>query len=485
MKFLWVSEFGDTLALAMKVLEEGNDVEFTVLDRTKRHCGNGLVPKVTGNWQKQLAKDKIIVFDMVGSGVIADKLKKQGYMVFGGSVLADKLELDRNFGLKAMEVAGIPTPESTKFNNFDEAIRHVQRKNTRFVFKPDNNIDCAYTYVSFNEFDMIHFLETLKKDSKFNGTKFVLQEYEEGIEISLEGLFNGKDWVDGWFNITLERKQKMTGDLGQATGCAIDVVKVLADQRESLMVKKTLEKITPLLKASNYQGMIDINCIWKNGMPLGLEWTTRFGLNAIFTMLELVKDDLGKIIADVCFGSNREVRSEKLQFGASVRCAVPEDPKIKNRLIQNIKDFKHIHPLDMMLDDEARLVCSDTDHVISVVTAYGGTIKKAADFVYHLINKTSNFGCLDLEYRLDCGEKASEYIEQLMRWGLMQRVSSTSVRSKETRKYGDSDDDIEKSNLDLTSSPYGVENHPFDNEAHIAIDGYDVSVEGDGESKVA
>jgi len=484
MKFLWVSEYGDTLALAMKVQDEGNEVEFTVLDKKKRHCGAGLVPKVTGNWQKHLSKDKIVVFDMVGSGVIADKLRKQGYMVFGGSVLADKLELDRAFGIRSMEVAGIHTPETVTFKDFDEAIRHVKRKNTRFVFKPNNNLECCYTYVSFNEQDMVHFLESLKKDAKFVGTEFVLQEYQEGIEVSLEGLFNGDDWVDGWFNLTFERKKKMTGDLGESTGCAIDVVKVLEDQRESLMVKKTLEKITPMLKASRYQGVIDINCIWRNGVPLGLEWTTRFGLNAIFTMLELVKDDLGKIIADTCFGSYRGVNTEKAQFSASVRCSIPKEPKIKNRLIQNIKDFKHIHSLDMMLDEEGRLVCSDTDRVISVVTAYGGTIKKASDFVYHLINKTSNFGLLDLEYRLDCGSKASEYYEQLVRWDLLQRVSQTSVRSRETRKYGAGDDEIDRMNLDLGSSAFGVENHPFDNEAHVAYDGYDVSVEGDGESKV-
>ena len=92
------------------------------------------------DWKSALSKDKIIVFDMVGSGAIADRLKKQGYMVFGASSLADKLELDRAFGTKAMQTAGIPTPPTMVFTTFDEAIQYVETKGGRFVFKPDMRV---------------------------------------------------------------------------------------------------------------------------------------------------------------------------------------------------------------------------------------------------------------------------------------------------------------------------------------------------------
>lgn len=419
MKFLWVSDLADTLALAMRLQREGNEVEFSILDKSRGVCGDGMINKVK-DWRACLAKDKIIVFDMVGSGKEADKLRKQGYMVFGASALADKMELDRPFGANAMKVAGIPTPPTWVFTDFDDALRFMETKRGKYVFKPSGNMNTAYTYVAHNDDDMIHFLENCKNDSAMKkAVEFELQEHVEGVEMSLEGMFNGKEWVDGWWNITFERKREFTGDLGHNTGCSLDIVKVLPEQIESPLVKKTLLKITPMLQAAGYIGPVDINCIWKNGYPMGLEWTTRFGINAIYTMMELVKDDLGKIIADTTFGSNRPVRTEKGQFGASVRCTLPSKPVIPHRLLQNINNFKHIHPLDVMLNGNMQLVSADTDFILAIVTAYGATIRKASDFVYHLIDKTEKFGILDLQYRTDCGEQATEMYERMVSWQLI------------------------------------------------------------------
>ena len=417
MKFLWISKYADTLALAMRVAQEGNDVELCILDPKRKTCGQQLIKKV-GDWRKALSKDKVVVFDMVGSGNTAESLKKQGYAVFNGSGLGDKLELDRVYGTEVMQTAGINTPHTESFTDWGKAEEYVKERRGNYVFKPSGNMGCALTYVAYNDKDMIHFLHEIKNEI-YKKTEFELQDVQEGEEVSLEGLFNGREWIDGWWNITWEDKAKLTGGLGHFTGCQQDVVRILPDQGDNKMVKKTLQKITPLLQQADYRGLIDINCIYSHGVPFGLEWTPRFGINAIFTMLELLKDDIGKIIADTALGNSFKVKTDKYSFAASERVTVPEKPVIPHRLIQNIQSFRHIHPMDMMLDKQGELVTCDVDFIIAVVTAGGATIPRARDMVYHILKKTENFGILDIEYRTDCGESAIKSFDVLKGWGLI------------------------------------------------------------------
>jgi phosphoribosylamine--glycine ligase len=414
MKFLWISKYADTLALAIRVAEEGNEVELATLDPKRKICGQQLVKK-TDDWRKSLAKDKIVVIDMVGSGNIAENLKKQGYAVFNGSALGDKLELDRVYGTEVMKTAGINTPKTESFTNFNKAIEYVKKNKRQYVFKPSGNMGCALTYVAYNDKDMVHFLDEIRHEI-YKKVEFELQETVEGVEVSLEGLFNGKEWVDGWWNITLENKAEMTGGLGHFTGCSLDTVRVLPDQFNNKMVKKTLARITPLLQEADYRGLIDINCIYKDGVPFGLEWTPRFGINAIFTMLELLKDDMGKVIADTALGNSLKVKTDQYNFGASVRVCVPESPKIPHRLIQNLQSFKHIHPMDLMLDKKGDLVTCDVDFILAIVTGYGSTIPKAADMVYHILKKTDNFGINEIEYRIDGREVFNDDFQKLKSW---------------------------------------------------------------------
>jgi phosphoribosylamine--glycine ligase len=417
-KFLWISKYGDTLGLAMRVAYEGNDVILCIMDPKRKVCGEGLIKK-KDDWRKALEKDRICVFDMVGNGLQAASLKKQGYQVFGGHPIADKLELDRVFGTESMNTAGIKTPHTKSFTDWDEAIEYVKHTEGDYVFKPSGNMGCALTYVAFNPKDMIHFLEEVRHEI-YKKIEFELQSVvADGEEVSCEGLFNGKEWVDGFFNITFEEKAELTGGLGHFTGCAQDIVRVLPDQANNPMVKKTLARITPLLQASDYRGAIDINCIYSHGVPFGLEWTPRFGINAIFTMLELLKDDVGQVIADAAMGNPARVKTDKYSFAASVRVTVPESPKVPHRLVQNIENFRHIHPMDLMLDKKGDLVSCDIDFVLAVVTGQGQTIKNAAEKVYSLLKKTENFGIKDIEYRLDCGEQEQKSYDQLRKWGLV------------------------------------------------------------------
>ena len=417
MKFLWVSKYADTLGIALKVQAEGNEVELAIIDPQKRVCGKGMIP-IIDDWRSRLSKDKVIVFDMVGSGKIASSLRNQGYKVFGAGEIQDSMELDRTFGSEAMIAAGINVPKTTTLTSFDDAIKLVKKTQQKYVFKPSGNMHAALTYVAYNDEDMIQFLEQQKKVI-FKEIEFEMQCVQPGIEVSLEGMFDGNDWVEGWWNYTLERKREANDDLGQNTGCALDCVRAIPEGKDNPMVKKTLLKITPMLREAGYKGLLDINCIYFNGTPFGLEWTCRFGINAIYTLSELLQDDLGQAIYSVAASEPYKAKMRQYLWAASVRTCLAPKPKIPQRLIQNITSFKHIHPMDMMLNEDGQLVTADTDLIIAIVSETGPSISEASTKVYNVLKKTENFGILDLKYRTDCGCAAEKADDGLRKWGLV------------------------------------------------------------------
>ena len=104
MKFLFVTQFGESLSL-MKTLEsEDHEVRYYIRDLKSQDVGRGLIPRVK-NWKNLVDWADVTVFDDVDFGREIDKLRAQGYSVVGGNSFRDRLENDRLFGQKIMKEA--------------------------------------------------------------------------------------------------------------------------------------------------------------------------------------------------------------------------------------------------------------------------------------------------------------------------------------------------------------------------------------------
>ena len=80
--------------LAWQLSKEGHLVKVYIKAKEDADVYNGFVEKVdSGRSYKDWAD--IIIFDDVEFGEIADKLRKNGKLIIGGSVYTDKLEMDR------------------------------------------------------------------------------------------------------------------------------------------------------------------------------------------------------------------------------------------------------------------------------------------------------------------------------------------------------------------------------------------------------
>ena len=96
-RFLFVSKDSLSGDLAVHLLNEGHDVRFYFEDKYSKDVYDGFIEKVS-NWKKYLRWADVIIFDDENFGHYADKLRKRGKLVIGGSRYTDKLEIDRDFG---------------------------------------------------------------------------------------------------------------------------------------------------------------------------------------------------------------------------------------------------------------------------------------------------------------------------------------------------------------------------------------------------
>jgi len=262
MKFRLISKSADGLGLAFRIKEEGNDVSFYLKDEKAKHLYEGILPRVD-NPVEGIDKDTIVIVDMVGWGKEVDALRKTGFKVYGASTIADTMELERDFGLDLADNLGIEVPYSEDFDNFEDAIKLVKKRDTAFVFKPEHNKEGVKTFVSQSPEQMIKMLEHFKNIWK-GKVDFVMQEVMEGSEVSSEVWCIDGLIVPNSYNNTWETKRFLNDDYGPNTGCYSEDTEILTDSGwkhyRNLFIGEKVLTLNPRTGISEYQ---PIEAIWE------------------------------------------------------------------------------------------------------------------------------------------------------------------------------------------------------------------------------
>jgi len=388
MRFLFISQAGDSIGIALRVKEEGNEVRMWCVDAKCRTVGDGLVDKFTGG-DFQPSKDDIIVFDETDYGDLADMFRRDGYKIVGGSVLADKLEADREFSFEVMTDCGIRVPEYTSFNSWEDGKAFASDLKEKAVFKPSGDMELKCSSSVLEPDELRDTLERLSGEFP-KDAEFEIQEFVEGVDLSTEGWFNGHDFVEP-FNHTLETKKFMDGDQGPSEGCTGNIV--WATTKEDPIIQACLLPLTPFLREHNYIGPLDINVIIAEDGPYALEFTPRFGYDATPTLFyELLDGEVGEFLSGVARGEISEFPLKK-GYAAGLRLSIPPWPNLKYEAQHGVavgglrgSDYEHFCPMNVMMQDE-KLVTSGQYGVVGILTGYGATIEESFKTPYRIANK--------------------------------------------------------------------------------------------------
>lgn len=410
MNFLMISKEGDGLGMAHKIVREGNSCRVWIKNPRYELSSQGIVDRVE-SWRPSISWADCIIVDMVGFGHLKQLFKDRGRPVIGCDPFLDIVELDRGKGVELLRRSGIRIPKTWTFNTPEEA-KGSEISNQPIVLKPYGNIETAKTYIITNPKLLDHALSTYSKNQKF-----IAQEYIEGVEISTEGWFNGRDWIQP-FNHTFEEKRFLEGDLGPNTGCMGNVVMSAGDSR---LVKETLVRLTPYLRKAGIVGPIDINCMVNETGAYALELTCRFGYDAIEALTEGLKEPLSDVLFETATGTKKSMKLTT-DFMIAVRLSVPPWPSLDSNqdsgapiLGLTEENLKHVFLTDVYIENGVYKTAGG-DGVILKATARGIHVHEARRRVYRTLD---NIEVQDKQYRLDIGKRVDSDLSQLRSWGYL------------------------------------------------------------------
>lgn len=401
MKFFIYSKCGECAGLGLLLQNEGNGVQMYIKEPDYRTVYKGLLDQ-----SSKIDKDAIVIFDSSGMGIEAERLRRDGYTVFGASKFHDKLESDREFGIKFMTDHDIEVPDTYSFSSsdWDQAFKLIKlNKKKRFVFKPSGDLPSKLTYSCSDSEDLIMYMKYVQSYFGSKIKDFVLQEFVEGQVLSTE-FFVGPNGFFGPVNQTIEVKKFMNDDLGPSTGCAGNIV-WFGDENDP--TTKAIRKIESSLIKERYIGAIDLNCIINDEGIYGLEWTPRFGLDAFPTFLQLLRQDAGQFISD-CVDGETDYSVARDAFAGGIRITIPpypiEQDNIRELANKGIPirglDEDHSFMYEVMKDGE-NLVHSDGTGVIAVVSDWGSSIKECLQVPRKILEDCK---IPDKQFRTDLGE---------------------------------------------------------------------------------
>ncbi len=274
---MFLSHSGCGLDMAYIAKSEGHDVWMVVTNPQGIDVGKGIIEFVSDIKEGLRKKPDFVICDDVYFGSLVQDLRSDGYIVLGGSVDTDSWENSREVGQKIMELAGIKTPESKFFTDYNEALDFLKDKEELYVLKYNGEVGIhkGRTVVPVIKEELEWYLKIFKEEDQGKEVGFELQKMMTGAEVAQEMYFNGEDFV-GPLNINFEYKRMFTLDCGGFCGESGTLSTHTNDMK--LFNDKGLGRVRDWLKKAKYKGSIDLNCILTDeGDLYGLEWSAREG----------------------------------------------------------------------------------------------------------------------------------------------------------------------------------------------------------------
>jgi phosphoribosylamine---glycine ligase len=426
MRILFVSGELIGSGLALRLKDEGHEIKLYIDDPARKNCLTGFIEK-TNDWKGELqwvGKDGLIVFDDVGFGRVQERLRAQGYAVFGGNAIGDRLEHDRAYAQRILRDAGMQVLPMLAFKSVDSAIAYVRTHKGKWVAKQSTHIS-VLNHVGTREdgSDVIRALERFKE----HGIDYAfLQRRIDGVEVAISRYFNGKDWV-GPIAINHEHKRLKNGDKGPLTAEMGTVIWHTEDERLPLF-KETLKRMKPFLRKIDYRGHFDINSIVTESAVWPLEITPRIPTPAIELQCELYTSSMAELLSAVARQKQTKV-IYKDEMGIVASVAVPPFPYPparpgvrKDRPFrfkkQPKKNQKHSIYLEEISKREKKgggeLYWAGENGYVGYVTASTKSIPRTRKKILSLLQLIDIKGIM---YRTDIGERVHKHdLPQLRKW---------------------------------------------------------------------
>lgn len=254
---------------------------------------------------KLCKKHKIDLVDVAQDDVIAvgfvDKLQRQNITAFGPSLVASKIEWDKQWARDFMQKYTLPIPHFKSFSDEKKAIAYVNKLDEQLLYIKASGLCGGKGAVRAENkqeaFDAIASMKTLGAA----GETFLVEEGMIGEEFSLFVICDEENYVIT--KAAQDHKTALNKDLGPNTGGMGCVAPPLVINKKILQETETTI-IKPLLAAMKKEGRPYSGILYLGGMITGkgvkiIEFNARWGDPEAEVILPSIKTDYLSIVESV------------------------------------------------------------------------------------------------------------------------------------------------------------------------------------------
>ncbi|MGC8743081.1 MAG: phosphoribosylamine--glycine ligase [Verrucomicrobiia bacterium] len=343
---------------------------------------------------------------------IVDLFEQNNLRIWGPNRQAAQFESSKAFSQQFMEKYGIPTAKGAVFTDFQSASRYAASLGGRCAIKADGLALGKGVIVCRDMEAADRAIEEMLVKGAFGkaGSKIVIQELLDGMEISLHALCDGKTAL--LFPTSQDHKRAYDDDKGPNTGGMGTYCPTPFLDGEGMLLAKRLI-IDRWLRGCNeeridYRGIIYPGIMLTKSGPKVLEFNSRFGDPETQVYLALLKNDLFELMM-ACIDGTLEKHQLRWKTGAAV-CVIMASAGYpgayqKGKPITGIDkaeeepDVKVFHAGTALSNNK---FVTSGGRVLGV-TACGNTLEEAKNRAYAAVEKIHFEGA---HYRRDIAAKA-------------------------------------------------------------------------------